>query len=54
MDMTVLRREEHYIRRKAGDGNESTGEKGERNQNQNQNQNNVYLVCRYRYNVKVI
>ena len=22
--------------------------------NQNQNQNNVYLVCRYRYNVKVI
>ena len=23
-------------------------------QNQNQNQNNVYLVCRYRYNVKVI
>ena len=26
----VLRREEHYLRRKAGDGNESTGEKGER------------------------
>ena len=24
------------------------------NQNQNHNQNNVYLVCRYRYNVKVI
>ena len=23
-------------------------------QNQNQNQNNVYLVCRYRYNVKEI